>query len=111
MLWWQGETDGLTTGPANAYAANYATFITALRSDLSLPNLKVLMVKLNAASGVAFASTIRSQQVSAAAADGGLTTLLSIDGRTMAPDLLHYISTVAETIGLSDVAPAIDGMV
>ena len=110
LLWWQGETDAMDSTNSAAYQANWNTFIAQLRTDLGIANLKVLLVKLNAASSTTFKANVRSAQVAIQGADSSRITLFDTDAYALSGDGLHYISTVAETIGLA-IATAIDGMV
>jgi hypothetical protein len=46
LIWWQGEDD-TSTADADAYAVNFNNFISALKNQCFLPNLKVIQVGLS----------------------------------------------------------------
>jgi hypothetical protein len=108
LCWLQGATDAANSTNANAYQANWNTFIAALRSAWSLPSLKVIMMRLHTGASATFTSTVQAQQDLIAAADP-LVTLINTDAFQLSGDGAHYTDTGAESLGLA-FASAIDGV-
>lgn len=46
VVWWQGESDGLTTGAPEAYEAAFLNVIDAIRSGIGNPNLPFIYVQV-----------------------------------------------------------------
>ena len=62
VIWWQGEHDANDLVEVNNYAARLNQLHIDWRTDLALPNLPVVAVKMKVDSGVADAVTLRAQQ-------------------------------------------------
>lgn len=83
FFWEQGQTDAVTTAYSNAYAANLATFTTAIRSFLAprTTHFIIMQTTANATGSILFApqanlNAVRAAQASFVAGDGGLSALV-----------------------------------
>jgi len=108
LIWWQGENDAMDPTMAANYGTNLPAFFSAVRSDLGLPNLQILLMRLNSGSSTAHYADVQAGQDSTAGADAKIT-LFNTDPYAMSPDGLHYPSTVSETVAL-DAANVVDSL-
>jgi PKD repeat protein len=60
LVWIQGETDAQNASYASAYGSNLTDFWTAFQA--TYPNVTLIFVKLNAAAGLTYTSTVRAGQ-------------------------------------------------
>lgn len=99
-FWMQGEWDGLNTTDADNYEINLTNKIAAVRSDLSLPNLPVIIGRLSVnQTGVPERSTIRTAQDNVNT-DVDNTSLIDTDSYTML-DTLHFDTDGQISLGLA----------
>lgn len=116
LIWVQGERDAVQSDYANAYQFNLTQFLSDIRSDLSLPNLPVVICKLHTSLPVGsypYASTVRAAQVAVATAD---SYAVAVDTRDISlnVDNIHYDADGCLELGaraataLADYVPMLD---
>lgn len=62
LFWMQGESDACDPYSASIYAKNYRALITALRADLSAPNMPVVFGRIRHSGAFVGDQVVRSQQ-------------------------------------------------
>ena len=82
----------------NAYEANLTALFAAVRSDLSLPNLKIVIVKLGADTIYAYKNTVRTAQQNVA--DAQANTYIYESPYAISSDGEHYNPIVASYGGV-----------
>lgn len=95
LIWNQGEYDASVLAYANAYEANLTALFAAIRSDLSLPNLKIIIVELGADTVYTYKNTVRTAQENVAAADANCEIYespypIGADGEHYNPQIASY---------------------
>lgn len=93
--WNQGEAEAqlVSSGPALAWAANFATLLAAFRAAVG-QNCDFWITQLNPAmGGMPNKANVMAQQALAAAQPGG--HLVDTTGIPLGPDLTHYITAAA----------------
>lgn len=101
FIWYQGETDGGVLSWANEYAANLADLISTLRTDLGLPYLNIIIIKVHSnLSGFIYVNTVRAGDDTVDAAD---VRVLCVDSDNYEPTVLHLNSASMVSLG-SEVA-------
>lgn len=94
LIWIQGETDAGNQAHANAYAANFAAFMTAFRAEF--PGVPVTLNRLHSGSGGTYNSVIRAQQSTIVATVPGVR-IFNVDD--LALDGAHFTSAAFITLG------------
>ena len=99
-FWTQGEADGSVDEiTADAYETNLINKINAVRSDLSLPNLKFYISKLSSEqTNVTYLDTIRTAQVAVNSAVSN-TEIISTDIFEVGDDNLHFTTNGQISLG------------
>ena len=104
LIWWQGEDDTFLSD-ADAYAVNFNNFISALKNQCFLPNLKVIQVGLSnnqTAYGLGGRNGINAAKM-AYAIHGN--KFVSTDGADVQSSGVHFSS-----VGYEDIAERIFNM-
>jgi PKD repeat protein len=101
IVWIQGETDAITTGPASAYESNFTTFIANVRS--TYPNVPFVFNRLSSSNTGTFVGTVRTAQTDVDA-NVALTSMVDCDDLTLT-DGQHFNAngyvTLGERLGLA----------
>lgn len=110
FVWIQGEGDAGAQDRALAYGANLTTLVSALRTDLGVPNLPVVLNELHADVARVYRNEVRQGQRAAAAADPNMH-IVNGDDLGLLSDSVHFLSTTHIEMGrrLADLlAPSAD---
>jgi len=92
LLWMQGETDARIPEVAEAYYENFVKFVENLRRDLDVPNLPILLGKINPpAENFQAVEVVRDAQKRAAKTVKNVW-LIETDGISKWDDNFHYSS-------------------
>jgi hypothetical protein len=103
LLWYQGETDALDEGAAEAYEGALDSLLTSLRADLGQPELPVLLVNVGGVEAklprlarvrAAVAAVARGQR-----ARGLLGGLVDAEGSALRADNLHLTAAAQMELG------------
>lgn len=98
----QGETDAMNGAYAAAYQANWNTFISALKTDLSLPGLVSIHARLsNSQTACSELTTVQAAQDAIAAANPTTFYLQPTNNFEVSSDNLHYTAQGATDLGIA----------
>lgn len=92
IVWYQGEADAQTEVAANAYAATCQAIFDAMRTDLAMPDLPIIIVRIRSDGPGAFTSTVRAQQATLAQASPPQIVIDAPEGAGTLADTIHLNS-------------------
>lgn len=72
VIWRHGNYDASNATWAANYQANEAALFAQLRTDLGLPNLKIISVQLESSTTYTYKNTVRAAKIAVAAADANV---------------------------------------
>jgi iduronate 2-sulfatase len=91
LVWMQGETDSGKKKLAEAYAENLKKFVAAVRRDIGVPDLPVVVGRVNPPERLKFREIVRKAQEEAPAHISNCTWA-DADGLEMRQDNTHFTS-------------------
>ncbi|PON48860.1 SGNH hydrolase-type esterase domain containing protein [Parasponia andersonii] len=96
VLWFQGESNTVRRGDAEAYRGNMEKFVTDIRSDLGVPNLLVIQVALASGEG-RYIEVVRKAQL-----EMNLPNVRCVDGKglNLKTDHLHLTTASEVQLGI-----------
>lgn len=100
FIFYQGENDANTLTNANSWVSKCQTLIANIRSDLSLPNLAVIVTALGPDPGdpnFPYHTTLRNNQLAMTGANLSVVTAADLTGKS--GDIIHLTTGSQQTLG------------